>query len=283
MRTASIYRTPAGEKAVMAIYDSILERWPIPCETLNVATRYGNTFVIASGQSALPTLVLLHGAGSNSAVWARDVVAYSRTFRTYAVDLLGEAGRSASSRPSWDGPAYVEWLEDVLNALKVERTLLVGMSQGAWIALKYAIEKPDRVEKLVLISPGGVIPDRASFVFRALFYSLLGKWGIRRTVRMLYADQQVSLSVEERTVVLLSNFRTRMGLLPIFSDEELRRLTMPTLLLGGTKDALRDIENIATRLCLFVPQLDVVILPGAGHAVINTAEPILSFFSSELL
>ena len=56
---------------------------------------------------------------------------------------------------------------------------------------------------------------------------------------------------------------------------------MPTLLLGGTKDALRDIENIAARLRKFAPRLDVAILPGAGHAIVNTAEHILSFLSPE--
>ncbi len=281
MSTTSVYRTPTGEKAVMAFYDSILKRWPLPFETVNIATRHGNTFIIASGRQSSPPLVLLHGAGTNSAVWARDVVAYSRYYRTYAVDLLGEAGKSASNRPSWNSPAYAEWLDDVLNALKVERAILIGMSQGAWVALKYTISKPDSVEKLVLICPGGVIPDRVSFVFRAFCYSLSGRWGVKRMVQMLYADQRVPESVEEMTAVLLSNFRVRVGILPIYSDEELQRLTMPTLLLGGTKDALRDIEKIAARLHTFVPQLDVEILPGAGHAVLNTAEHILSFLSPE--
>jgi pimeloyl-ACP methyl ester carboxylesterase len=277
MKTTSLYKTLAGEKAVMAWYESMLERWPVPHETLTLATRYGNSFVIASGQSSLPPLVLLHGAGTNSAVWAREIVAYSRAFRTYAVDLIGEAGRSASSRPQWKGPAYAEWLDDVLRGLKVKSAALVGMSQGAWVALKYTIANPDRVNKLVLISPGGVIPDRASFVLRVSWYALLGERGMKRMVRMLYADQPVAEGVEELMSNLLHNFRTRMGILPIFSDEELRRLTMPTLLLGGTKDALRDIERIAARLQAFVPQLEVVILPGAGHAVVHTAEHILPF------
>src|SRR2546429_459694 len=98
---------------------------------------------------------------------------------------------------------------------------------------------------------------------------------------MLYADQRVSEGVQAMSAVLLSNFRTRVGILPIFSDEQLQRLTMPTLLLGGTKDALRAIANIAARLRTFAPQLDVTILPGAGHAVVNTAEHILSFLSPE--
>jgi len=85
----------------------------------------------------------------------------------------------------------------------------------------------------------------------------------------------------ERTAILRRNFRARVGRLPLFSDEELQQLTMPTLLLGGTKDALRDIEHIAARLRKFVPQLDAVIIPGAGHAVVHTAEHILSFVGSE--
>ncbi len=277
MSTKSIYRTVLGERAVMAFYDAALQHWPAPYETLNVATCNGNTFVIANGRQASPPLVLLHGAGGNSAMWAREVTSYSRFYRTYAVDLLGEAGHSAANRPAWNSPAYAEWLDDVLNALKVERAVLVGISQGGWVALKYTIAKPERVEKLVLISPGGVIPDRVSFVLRALCYSLLGRWGIRMMVQMLYADQRVSKGVEEMTTLLLRNFRTRMGILPIFTDMELQCLTMPTLLLGGTKDALRDIEKIAARLRRFVPQLEVILLPGVGHAVVSTTEHILPF------
>jgi len=281
MSTTSVYKTPAGEREVMAFYDAILERWPVASETMNIATRHGNTFIIASGQPSSPPLVLLHGAGSNSAMWVRDIVVYSRSYRSYAVDLLGEAGHSAPNRPEWNSPAYAEWLVDVLNALQIERTILIGMSQGAWVALKYTLAQPARVEKLVLICPGGIIPDRMSFVFRAVLYSLLGRRGIKRIVRMLYADQRMAEGVEARTAIILHNFRARRGILPVFSDEELQRLTMPTLLLGGTKDALRDMEKIAVRLRKFVSQLDVVILPGAGHAMVNTQEHILSFLSPE--
>ena len=62
MKNASVYKTPEGEKAVMAFSDAILKRWSVPHETLNVATRYGNTtFIIASGRPSSPPLVLLGG------------------------------------------------------------------------------------------------------------------------------------------------------------------------------------------------------------------------------
>src|SRR4030095_3621171 len=94
--TKSIYKSLAGERAIRARYDSLLASWPVPCATLEVPSRYGSTFVIASGNESAQPLVLIHGAGSNSAMWAGDVGEYSCHYRVYAVDLLGEPGRSAS-------------------------------------------------------------------------------------------------------------------------------------------------------------------------------------------
>jgi len=67
-------------------YDALLARWPVPYTTLGIASRYGATFVAASGSESAPPLVLIHGAGSNSAMWAGDVGEYSRHYRVYAVD-----------------------------------------------------------------------------------------------------------------------------------------------------------------------------------------------------
>jgi pimeloyl-ACP methyl ester carboxylesterase len=95
-----LYKTPVGESVVMAIYDSALRNWPVPYQTRMVSTRYGETFVIASGDPPAPPMILLHGAGGNSAMWAGEVEDYSSRFRVYAVDLPGEAGRSTANRPA---------------------------------------------------------------------------------------------------------------------------------------------------------------------------------------
>jgi pimeloyl-ACP methyl ester carboxylesterase len=192
-----LYKTPAGESVVMAIYDAALQSWPVPCQTQMVSTRYGETFVIASGNPLAPPIILLHGAGGNSAMWAGDVEGYSSQFRVYAVDLPGEAGKSTSNRPTWDSPAFAEWLEDVLNGLRIKHVTFVGISQGAWAALKFAVVNPERVRKLALIAPAGIIPDRLSFLPTAIVLSLFGKWGIKRLVGRLLADQNPPESVIE--------------------------------------------------------------------------------------
>jgi pimeloyl-ACP methyl ester carboxylesterase/ribosomal protein S18 acetylase RimI-like enzyme len=263
----------------MALYDSVLARWPVPYEALNIPTRHGDTFVIASGAGSAPPLVLLHGAASNSAIWAGDVAEYSRHHRVYAVDLIGEPGKSAPNRPDWNGPAYAEWLADVFDALKLERATLIGISQGGWTALKFTTSKPERVEKLVLLCPGGVTPDRLSFVLRAVPLSLLGRWGAERITRSLFGNQPVPAEAGEFTNLILTHFKPRVGALPIFSDEELRRLTMPTLLLAGAQDALRDSERIAARMRALAPHLTATIIPEAGHALYNTTAYIMPFLA----
>jgi pimeloyl-ACP methyl ester carboxylesterase len=278
--TKSIYKSPAGEKAIMAMYDAQLARWPVPCTTQDIASRYGTTFVVASGNESAPPLVLIHGAGSNSAMWAGDVGEYSCHYRVYAVDLLGEPGKSAPVRPAWNSSAYAEWLGEVLDALNVERAILIGLSQGGWTALKFATSRPERVDKLVLLTPGGITPDRISFVLRAIPLSLLGQWGIERINRMVFGPQPIPAEVNDAITLIMTHFKLRLGVLPIFSDEELRRLTMPTLLLIGQQDRLRDAGKVAERMGKLVPELTAKIIPQAGHVLYKTPGQIIPFLAA---
>jgi len=82
-------------------------------------------------------------------------------------------------------------------------------------------------------------------------------------------------------VTISQHFKPRVATLPIFTDEELRRLTMPVLLLGGDQDALRDMDRIAARLGALLPDLRVTILSGAGHALLDTVPHILPFLTVE--
>lgn len=111
MKNQAVFKSEEGKNAILTVYDSLLNRWPVPYETMNIPTRYGNTFVIACGEKSDPPLVLLHGTSSNSAIWIGDVVEYSRDYRVYTVDIPGEPGKSAAVRYDLTGPAHTEWLD----------------------------------------------------------------------------------------------------------------------------------------------------------------------------
>jgi pimeloyl-ACP methyl ester carboxylesterase len=280
MDPQSLYKSPAGEEAVMALYDEVLaDHWPRPYESLTIPTRHRHTFVIASGQDSGPALVLLHGAASNSAIWAADAAVFGRHHRVYAVDLLGEAGKSAPHRPAWDSRAYAEWLEEVLDALKLEKAALLGVSQGGWTALKFATYRPERVSKLALLCPGGITPDRTSFYIRFLPLLLLGQWGARRANRMLFGDQPIPEEANEYLTLITTHFKPRTGVVPLFTDQELGRLTMPVLLLGGGQDVIRDAGKIEARMQKLVPHLTSTVYPDAGHVLLDTTAPVASFLA----
>lgn len=278
MQIPPIYRSPAGEQAVMRLYDDTLAQWPLPYETCNFPTRHGDTFALTCGAPSAPPLILLHGAGTNATMWIADVMVYTQHFRVYAVDLPGEPGRSTQHRPDWEGLAFAEWLSDVYDALGIEgEASLVGISQGSWTALRFATTYPERVKKMALMCPGGIVPDRTDYFLRVMVYSLLGKWGMKRILRELYGQEPIPEGLEAVMAVVMKQFKSRMGVLPIFSDEELARLTMPVYLVGGSDDPMRDHEQISARLREHLPNLRVTIKPGGGHALVNTVEDIAAF------
>jgi pimeloyl-ACP methyl ester carboxylesterase len=280
MRTTAIYKSPAGEKAIMAFYEAILAHWPVPCTRLNIPTRSGGTFVIASGAASAPPLVQLHGSSTNSAMWAGAVAAYSRHYRVYSVDTLGEPGKSAPHRPALKSPAYAEWLEDIFDALAIDRAVLMGYSQGGWLALKFATYRPERVSRLVLLAPGGVTPVRLAFVLRLVALSLFGQWGAASIKRMVYGGLSLPGEVEEFIRLIENYYHPRTDSQPLFSDEELKRLTMPTLLVAGARDCCYISEKIAARLQRVLPHFEANILPEAGHAMLDTTPQVIPFLTA---
>ena len=272
-----IYKSVAGEKLVMEHYDRVLARWPVRFEPLYVDTRHGRTFAIASGDVSAPALVLLHGSSSNAVMWIGDVAEYSRYCRVYAVDIPGEPGRSAPNRPSWNGPDFGEWMEDVLNALGIARASLVGISQGGWTALKFATYRPDRVEKLVLLAPGGVVPARMSFILRAIPLAMMGRRGAEAINRITFGNQPIDREAVMFMDEIMTHFKPRIGAQAMFTDEELRRLTMLVLLIVGERDALYPSQKTVARLQNLLPQLTVDLRPDAGHVLVNLARQITPF------
>jgi pimeloyl-ACP methyl ester carboxylesterase len=266
-----IYRTVEGGRIVRDRYRALLDRWPVESERLTVATRAGDTFVLASGPADAPPVVALHGSGSNALTWMADIATWVPELRVYAVDVIGEPGLSASSRPPLDSPQPSKWLDDVLAGLGLTSTALLGMSLGGLLAVDYATRRPDRVSRLALLAPGGIGRRKTGWLVRALPFLFLGDWGRRRIARAVAGG-----AAEDLLVATFKHFRPRLAI-PVFDDDALRRLTMPTLAIVGDRDVMIDSRETARRLAETVPHADVRLLPDAGHHITGQALPLLEF------
>jgi pimeloyl-ACP methyl ester carboxylesterase len=102
-----------------------------------------------------PALLLLHGIANSSDTWARVAPLLSERFTLIAPDLLGH-GESATPRGDYSLGAHASGARDVATALGHERVTVVGHSLGGGIAMQFAYQFPERTERLVLVSSGGL-------------------------------------------------------------------------------------------------------------------------------
>ena len=105
-----------------------------------------------------PALVLLHGIGNNCQTWAPVIDRLAQTHTVIAPDLLGH-GNSDKPRGDYSVAAFANGVRDLMSVLDLERATVVGHSLGGGIALQFAYQFPERCERLVLVSSGGLGPE----------------------------------------------------------------------------------------------------------------------------
>lgn len=281
---SAVWRSAEGEAQIKTLYRGFLDRWPVPRAEHRLQTGQGETFVVESGPADGPALVLLHGSAFNSVTWMGDIAAWARHFRVFAVDLIGEPGFSAPSRPDLDSAAHAEWLDEVLDGLGLETAAFAGLSLGGWMALDYATRRPGRVTRLVLIAPGGIGRNR-NILLWALPLLMLGSWGRRKLVAKIGIEQPRDPSPAQRSVAemhkaIFANFRARRTPLPIAGDAALARLTMPVLAILGGRDVFIDSAGARDRLKRHVPHAHIVWLEDAPHAILGQTALIGDFLAN---
>ncbi|WP_243277825.1 alpha/beta fold hydrolase [Clostridium yunnanense] len=277
MKTA--FKSNIMKSQVIEQYDKILKSSSLAYEELYINTSYGSTFIIASGKIDSPPLILLHGAGMNSAMWLGDIGEYSKNYRVYAIDIPGDPGKSDERQFSLKSSAYADWLYEVLNSLSISTTNIIGISLGAWLSVKFSISYPSRVDKLILISPSGIGPQKTSFIFKALIHSLQGERGMEKLYTKVNGNKPVPPTMLQYQKVIRKSFNFRYETIPVFSDEELRKLKMPITLFVGDEDIMLHSIKTADRLRTLIPSANINILKDTGHAIISIKSDIIKFLS----
>jgi len=251
-----------------------------------------NLYLYDTGEDSKTPVLLLHGLGDEADTWRHVLPLITGDYRVIAPDLPG-FGRSQKVKRKYSIPFFIDTILELLDHLSITRTVLVGHSTGAVLAHAFALEHPERVERLILIS--GSLVSRENRINPELLYFLmpgLGEWSYNRlrkdpqaayrTLEAYYnrledlpqADRDFLYQrVNERVWSdgqrqgFLSTLRNLVAWIPSQQKGLPARLgswKIPTTVIWGENDRINSVEN-AHALIEMLPSARLVIVPDAGH------------------
>ncbi|WP_283139143.1 alpha/beta fold hydrolase [Rhizohabitans arisaemae] len=256
--------------AFLAAYDAVLERWPVQVEPIDLPSAYGVTRVNACGPVDGPPLILLNGGGTTATIWFANVGELARRHRVYAVDRIGEPGRSIrGERPPRTVPDLLGWLDGVLDGLGIESTAICGHSYGGWLSLTYGLHAPGRVRQLVLLDPSHCFGGfRVNYLAHAL-PALIKPTASRSRAFLAWETGGLEfdptwLRLYDLTV-RFPDVKYVIGKRP--KPDQLRAFTTPTLVLLAGRGRTHAHHRVASAVRRLLPHAETAVLPLSHHAM----------------
>ena len=250
---------------------------------------------LGTGQTNVPPIVLIHGAGCNledmRLALGECLAAHHRVI---LVDRPG-MGWSGRKRRGGSSPQFqAAILRDVLDQLGIARAIVVGHSWGGALAAAFALDHPDRAAALVLLAPPLYpLANRATSLY-ALFATPIFGWAYARTLALPLGLPFIGLALASaflpqlpprnylrhsaallllRPSTFLANARDMADLKRNLEPQPARYpgLSMPTLVISGISDFVVSPALHAAAFAAAVPHAKLVMLPGIGHMLHHAA------------
>lgn len=225
-------------------------------------------------------IVLIHGSMGSLHMWEGWVQALGQRARLITVDLPGHGLTGVWPREEYTIDAYADFVEVLVDALNLDRFVLVGHSMGGAVAWSFAATRPDRVSQLVLVDAAGYPRiAEAPLPTRLARMPVIGDIGIyfkperlvRRSLTEVYADPAMVTPERVTRYAELQRFPgnreatvLRARTQPPLDPTPLKRLTVPTLVLWGGKDRWVPLAD-ARRFQADIKGARLVVFDNLGH------------------
>ena len=266
METISSFKSPESETRYMSAYDAVLARWPVPYETIKIPTRFGETHIIASGPADRFPLLLLPGNFDCSLSWFHSMASLSVAHRVYALDTIGDVGKSKACQLPADRDDFAIWLVDVLDGLHIPAADFVGISYGGFLAVNFALKFKGRTRSLLLLCPGlPLAPFTIQWMIRGMPMILHPSVA---TVKWFIDGASTSRKYDELMQVFIlgmTGARSMSVLRPVFQPDEWNKLQMPVLLMVGDHEIMYEPVQAIQQAKQIFPCIQVELIQNAGH------------------
>jgi pimeloyl-ACP methyl ester carboxylesterase len=267
--------------------------------------KYGGDYVAAagirlrvkdSGPRGAPAVIMLHGFGASLDTWDAWAAVLGQKYRVVRFDLPGFGLTGPDPAKNYTDQRTVVVLAALMDRLGIARASLIGNSLGGKIAWNFAVAHPDRVEKLVLVSPDGFASPgfeygkkaELPFVLKLLPYTMPRPM-LRMNLAVAYADKsKLTDAVLDRYDDMMRAPGDRAAMLDRMAQVMLeppgpllRRIEAPTLIVWGERDGMIPFSNAADYM-RDIPHATLVALPGVGHVPFEespaeTIGPVMAF------
>lgn len=246
------------------------------CDAGGIRTRFAE-----AGDPSLPGLLLLHGTGGHWETFAPNLGPLSEHFHCVAVDMVGN-GFSAKPDYDYEIAVYVRQMLAVLDHFGMTRASLVGMSLGAWVAARLALDAPERVEKVILMSPAGLVATASNMAriraertkavedpdwqsIKAMFDHLIAEERNRipdviALRQAIYRLPETRATIDHLLILQDPDARER-NLIP---EERWRTISCPTLVVASGKDH-GEYQSTARRVAELIDGAEILEMPHVKH------------------
>jgi pimeloyl-ACP methyl ester carboxylesterase len=245
-------------------------------EADGVRTRFAE-----AGDPGAPAVLLLHGTGGHWETFAPNLGPLSERFHCIAIDMVGN-GFSAKPDHDYEIAVYLRQVLAVLDHFHVARASVIGMSLGAWVAARLAVDAPERVHRLVLMSPAGLVATASNMAriraertravqnpewdsIKAMFDHLIAEEYNRIpdviALRQAIYRRTDTRATIDRLLVLQDPDARERNLIP---ERDWRAIAAPTLVVASGKDR-SEYQSTARRVAELIPDAEVLEMPHVKH------------------